>query len=403
MQVVLEDAQKDGQATRQVERWAYALHAGTWPEVARRFVLTKLHAPDVPMVTDEVVAAAHSLGSSAVQDLPPLQALRLLAALCDAALDTELLRGELQQRIDKMDKVCTLAALVCLCDGGCVIMHVRQRSNLHPHVQVAKEARDVQAEERRKLREAQEHEKGIKKRKREEQLATAATPTTADVVAAQEPRPELPAELQEYQGAPDDRCAFVHCFCMHGARRSACYRSMPMHKDTNAAADACSKAQLAFRQQQLKAKKKLDKERAAWGKEQARRAQAAAALEKEEQDAAKKAKKALEEVKQVVDKQGARCEREAKRNAIRAAPLGHDRAWLPMWHGLAGEGGPVLAVTEAGGLVVLSEASEVESVAAALDTRGIRERALAKALQAAAEAMQASPSKGKRAQVCLCL
>jgi hypothetical protein len=82
-------------------------------------------------------------------------------------------------------------------------------------VQVAKETRETQAEHRRNLRLLQESVKAVQKRRREEEIERICFSTVASAAIQDGQQPasdaegagtfELPEELQEYRGDPDDR------------------------------------------------------------------------------------------------------------------------------------------------------------------------------------------------------
>lgn len=115
---------------------------------------------------------------------------------------------------------------------------------------------------------------------------------------------ELPPELQEYTGPPGDR-----------------------------------KAQLQFRQKQQAAKKKLEKERAAWqagARQRQKEREAAARAEADAQRALVKEKEAAQEL---LERQQDAFEKVVERHVVRRAPLGLDRHHRTYWFGLAGSKG----------------------------------------------------------------
>lgn len=82
-------------------------------------------------------------------------------------------------------------------------------------VQAVKETRETQAKQRRNLRLLQESVKAAQKRRREEEIERICLSTVASAAVQDGQQPvddaegagsfELPEELQEYRGDPDDR------------------------------------------------------------------------------------------------------------------------------------------------------------------------------------------------------
>ena len=91
-------------------------------------------------------------------------------------------------------------------------------------LQAVKDARAMQAEQRKQLKEITDSHKAAQKRKRDEEIArlceentaAASAMDTGAAAAAQASTARqfnLPAELQEYRGDPADRCAPTLCLC----------------------------------------------------------------------------------------------------------------------------------------------------------------------------------------------
>jgi hypothetical protein len=108
LQVIVSDAANVASPYRQDERWSFALSAATWPEVLRRYVLTRLYAQDVPQITLELAETAESLVARPWQALDPIDKLQLLAVACDEALDTHRIRSALDARMETVEQVADL-------------------------------------------------------------------------------------------------------------------------------------------------------------------------------------------------------------------------------------------------------------------------------------------------------
>lgn len=216
--------------------------------------------------------------------------------------------------------------------------HPQQTGRLEDADEAKKELREAMGETRKRLRETLESEKEDRRKRREteaarreallarrqqlEAMREAAVQEgrqlapellqqllEEDVEAAEPmdveaPSFELPAELQEYSGPPGDR-----------------------------------KAQLLFRQAQQAARRKLDKERAAWqagARQRQRQHEAAARAQAEAQRALAKEKEAAQEL---LERQQEALDKVVERHAVRRAALGHDRHHRAYWFGLAGSKG----------------------------------------------------------------
>lgn len=105
--MVIADASVEDAPHRQDARWRATLSAATWPEVLRRYVLTRLFSEDAPLATLAAARAADALATVPLERLPAIDRLRLLALACDEAADSAQLRTELRQRVDRVEEVCT--------------------------------------------------------------------------------------------------------------------------------------------------------------------------------------------------------------------------------------------------------------------------------------------------------
>lgn len=91
--------------SRQDKRWSGTLGAGTWPEVLRRYVLTRVADLEAPLATLEAAQGAFAMSVLGFDGLPPRQKLALLSVVCDEALDTDRLREDLAGRAEKVEQV----------------------------------------------------------------------------------------------------------------------------------------------------------------------------------------------------------------------------------------------------------------------------------------------------------
>lgn len=101
----MKDLMDNGSPSRQDKRWSAALAPGTWPEVLRRYILTRVAQAEPPLAPLEAAQAAFAMSSLGFDGLPPRHKLAFLAAVCDEVLDTEVMRGELQERAERVDQV----------------------------------------------------------------------------------------------------------------------------------------------------------------------------------------------------------------------------------------------------------------------------------------------------------
>jgi hypothetical protein len=357
---VLADLKAQGAATAAERRWGSLLSEGTWPEVLRRLVAARARSelpcerPDAPTAA----AAAALTAPGGADALAPEAHLALLRFLADEALDSGAMHDALQRREDDA--------------AG-----------------AARDAKGDMAEERRRLRELADAEKEERRRRREAAAAAeaareaaaaeaagdaaAAADAAASAAAEEEPDFELAPEFVVFSGPEDDR-----------------------------------KAQLVWRQAVQAEKRRLERARAEWEAGRAARNKAAAAAAKDaaaaerakarERDAAREALAAAEE----------ELEARLERLAVRRAPLGADRHGRRYWWGLAGHR-EVLLVEEgvADGEGVARSAAAVEprwgeyatveaaaALLASLERRGVRELALAGALEKRWEGIKGALARG---------
>lgn len=115
-QVIIEDLMENEKPSRQDKRWRAALGAGTWPEVLRRYILTRLVQADPPLASMEAAQGAYAISTLGFDGLPPRQKLSFLAAVCDEVLDTKTMRDELQDRADRVEQVPIFLQLLVACN-----------------------------------------------------------------------------------------------------------------------------------------------------------------------------------------------------------------------------------------------------------------------------------------------
>jgi hypothetical protein len=119
LQVIVTDADDEEALYRQDDRWRFALSAATWPELLRRYILTRLFCQDCPLASVSVARAADALAEKPLVRMPPRDKARLLALACDEAADTTRLRSELRDRMDRVEQVqaspCQLRPHLLIC------------------------------------------------------------------------------------------------------------------------------------------------------------------------------------------------------------------------------------------------------------------------------------------------
>ncbi|DBA92727.1 TPA: hypothetical protein ACH3X1_002933 [Trebouxia sp. C0004] len=330
-------------------RWAVLNTAGTWPEILRRYVLSRSIA-SMPhrLVSARVSSAASVLATQSAHVLTPDQHLVLLRYLCDEALDTEALREALSQRVDGAEEV-------------------------------KKEMREDIAEDKRKLKELEIAEKEGRRLRREEESKKVKDeedagpsgppdgngPAPMDTQMSgldersnsragslglgeqeeEEPDWDLPTDLQEYGGNPSDR-----------------------------------RAQLLFRQAQTAERQRLDGLRTRWLVETRRKNKARDAEKRAAAEAEKAKYREKNDTEDMLVKRQEVYEKELEKYTVRRNPLGMDRHHRYYWWGVAGQRGVIYVEDFAGRMGVMTQIEDLEAVAAALDRRGVRELALSIAI-----------------------
>lgn len=193
--------------------------------------------------------------------------------------------------------------------------------------EVAAGLRQGMAEDRRKLKELEEAEKEEKKRKREGMMVAAAAAVAAVTGAKRqrtaslppadsyyggaggegggdddaspapaEPSWELPEELREYVGDPDDR-----------------------------------KAMVVFKQQQSAARQRIERARAKWQREQAARSKESEARRKADGENERRVARERKEAEESLAARQEAYEKEMEKHVIRRMPVGLDRYHRRYW------------------------------------------------------------------------
>ena len=225
LQVVIAEAPAEEAPHRQDARWRAALSAATWPEVLRRYILTRLFCQDAPLATLAAAQAADRLATVPLAALPPIDKLRLLALACDEAADSAQLRTELRLRTDRIEEVRALLlrypAAHCQAQPDLATAHLLrphecearpaplkefslgEAPDRHACAQARASAREAHAGERAALREAQDAAKAAQAAKRELEVAQLGG--------------AAPPEPQPYTGDANDACAStLHLGCVRG-------------------------------------------------------------------------------------------------------------------------------------------------------------------------------------------
>ncbi|KFM24030.1 DDT domain-containing protein [Auxenochlorella protothecoides] len=316
----------------QEKRWTAVLSSATWPEVLRRMVLTWLQDPDAhPRVDEHAAMAASMLSFEPIVGLGPDRHLALLRWLTDALLETQKVRSAIQKREETAEDV-------------------------------KRGFRDEMAEERRHLKDLLEAEKEAKKKRREEagpdtegQTQGAGDTKDADAGGAA-PSLELPPELQEYSGDPDDR-----------------------------------KAMLLFRQAQQTERRRLEKARDKWLGAELRRQRELESRLKEEREAERAAQHEIAAAEDALARLQDSQEQQLERLQLRRSPLGLDRHHRSYWYGLAGLRSCLMVQDAEGCWGCLTD---LDTLLSGLDARGLREGGLLACLQKQAAAEAADPKAG---------
>ncbi|PSC69056.1 DDT domain-containing protein [Micractinium conductrix] len=366
IQFILDDLREEDEATAQEKRWSVVLSEGTWPEVLRRMVLTRgaeaeaEERPDLRPAKPATMAAS-MLAFDSVDSLTHDQHLALLTFLCDAALESEKMRGVLQRREDEA-------------------------------TDVRRDIREEVAEQRKALKELLDGEKGERKRKREERrkaeeeekaaadaAAAAAAgaegeqqqqeqqqdgqkPAPMEVDGQAEPSFELPKRLREYGGPSDDK-----------------------------------KLLLQWRQEQQAEKRRLEKERNRWVAEQLRRQREQEAAEKAAAQVEKAKQREKEEKEEAILRAQEELEAKLEKYSVRRGPLGTDRHHRCYWWGLAGHRSVVWVEDAEGRWGSFSSTAELDALLVSLNRRGVRELDLAETIERRYDSISMAMHRAERA------
>lgn len=383
LQVVVRDY-VDADNGRLEKRWLAALQVpGTWPEVMRRYILSRAGTAGPngsrQMVGDDTLEAVMELTWRDVDTLSPGQHLALLRFLCDEVLDTEMMRGVIQKRLEGESSIKT-----------------SMRADI--------------AEDRRKLQQLLDAEKEQRKRKRGDMRGSGdqdgedAEPQAPEPAAApqpeadtwalgkrtrssrdlgagnhgaaahdvdseddeQEPSWELPDELAEYTGNPTDR-----------------------------------KALNAFRQAQTSARLDIDKRKARWVADKRRRAKERNSRKQAAADAQppapqKRLGKDKREAEALLAQTQDAYQKELDKYVSRRQPLGLDRHHRRYWWGLAGLRAQLLVEDPMRNnrWGVFSRPEDVSALSDSLQPRGCREKELKQSLDKVQSAIASAMRRG---------
>ncbi|GAX84054.1 hypothetical protein CEUSTIGMA_g11478.t1 [Chlamydomonas eustigma] len=323
------------EAGRQEARWEAVLSESTWLEVLRRFLLSSDNSKDMIQLVVEV-------GKCELEDIPRETYAQLLRLLVDEAMSCESVREVLASRMEEATEVVTT-----------------MRSDI--------------AEDKKRIREIEEEVREVKKKKREEELAAsqakvakmsgsgsegtgdkkilnaAATSSNAE----EEPSFELPEHLKSWKGDAQDR-----------------------------------KGMLEWRQQQQKARAKLDQEKARWEAERRAREKAKEAEMKAEAEEERKREKERRSLEESIQSKQEALEKALERLALRRSPLGSDRHGRQYWWSVGGYcSGLLVLESQEDQWKLLDQEDQIKMLMDSLDLQGIRECELHKALTHAMPAL----------------
>ena len=108
VQVILIDICEQEAKPQGADLWLAVLSPGTWPEVLRRFCCEHVMNITPAVVSRELAQAAEKLSCQSLATLHPVDKARLLMLLCDEAVQTDIIRAELDRRWDVYEQVCTV-------------------------------------------------------------------------------------------------------------------------------------------------------------------------------------------------------------------------------------------------------------------------------------------------------
>jgi hypothetical protein len=255
----------------------------------------------------------------------------------------------------------------------------------HAMLEALKDARGDMAEERKRLK----HLTEIAKRD--------SFGRTENVRGGQRSR-EVSATIQKSDADTRAHTARPASSVANAANETMPSFELPKHLHTFRGDPRDDDARQKFNKEQRAAKRKLEKERALWSSKQRRRQRE----EDAQQRAAEQAKRELERermaAKDALERAAEAMEEQLGRHALRRAPLGYDRRYRRYWWGLGGHRAALFVEDGDGGNGnVWGQYDTVEAVEALLesmDRRGVRERALAEALEKQLQAITAGMRKG---------
>ena len=328
--IVLEKGANHPSGMRRIRRWRVALcdswAAAAWPEVLRRYVLCK----GATRCSEEVWYAAESLNMAPFDQMPPGQLAALLEHITEDILDTEAVRGEMEGRLEALHEIT-----------------VERRQARIDHRKRMKVFEDAAKAERRKEREA----KMEAKKKAEERAA--ARDNIEDGEEAEHSEEEEEEEEAGAEEAEEEQPTF----------------EIPADKLVFQGNAADRQAVLAHRKWVEVETARLSRERYVWEKERRKKQM--------EETAARNADRLAREREEVsYEKKMDSFDRELARIAIRAQHLGLDRNLSRYWWGLASQRADVFVETEEGRWGKFVSLDDLTEVVQALDSRGVRERAL---------------------------
>lgn len=246
------------------------------------------------------------------------------------------------------------------------------------------------AEERRRLRELDEAEKEDRRRKREEEKAKQEAAATADGQSAapsrqqsicpswegqqqrpaeaacgeEEPSFELPLELRDFKGNPENK-----------------------------------KQLLKFRQDQQAARRMLEKQRNKWMAEQLRKQREEDARIKEAKNAELAREKERESAEEALALAQEALEEKMEKLALRRIPMGEDRYHRRYWWGLASHRPALYVEDMEGRWGVYSTLEDISHLMASLERRGVRELALAQTLEKKYEAIATAMKRSSGGEI----
>jgi len=323
--IVLDKAVSHPSGMRRIRRWRQALRSSwasaAWPEVLRRYIMCK----GPTRCSEEVWHAAEYLKSGSFDNVTPGQLAALLEHITEDMLDTEEIRGEMEGRLEALHEIT-----------------VERRQARIDHRKAMKVFEDADKEKRRQEREA-------KREAKKKAAARAAARDGEDVENSEDEEEDDDDDVEEEEEVP--------CF------------EIPADKLVFQGNAADRKEVLAHRKWVEVETARLNRERHQWEKDRRKKQMEEAA----ERNADRLARE-REEVQ--YEKKMDSFDRELARIAIRAQHLGLDRNFNRYWWGLASQRADVFVETEEGRWGKFATLEDLAEFVQALDSRGVRERAL---------------------------